>query len=68
MDNTDLSSDPQVSEHQLTFKAGWINELIARLTDSPLEDETTTNRTLDADEATFPLGGERIFAVCVPAR
>jgi hypothetical protein len=28
-----------------------------------VQDDTTTNRTLDADEATFPLGGKRIFAV-----
>lgn len=53
------------ADHSLTIKAGWINELIARLTDSPVQDETTTNRTLDADEATFPLGGQRIFAVCL---
>lgn len=28
-----------------------------------MQDETSTNRTLDADGGTFPLGGERIFAV-----
>jgi hypothetical protein len=44
-------------------QAGWINELIARLTDSAPNDNTTTNRTLDADVSTFPRGGERLFLV-----
>ncbi|KAL5529871.1 hypothetical protein ACEPAF_6128 [Sanghuangporus sanghuang] len=35
---------------------GYINELIARLTDSPVRDNTQTNRTLDSDPSTFPLG------------
>ncbi|KAL5487484.1 hypothetical protein ACEPAI_5592 [Sanghuangporus weigelae] len=35
---------------------GYINELIARLTDSPVRDNTQTNRTLDSDPLTFPLG------------
>ncbi|KAJ3175865.1 hypothetical protein HDU87_005693 [Geranomyces variabilis] len=35
---------------------GWVNELIARLTDSPVVDHTSTNTTMDADPATFPLG------------
>ncbi|KAF7363816.1 Acid phosphatase [Mycena sanguinolenta] len=34
---------------------GYTNELLARLTHSPVRDETQTNRTLDADPATFPL-------------
>lgn len=34
---------------------GYLNELIARLTGKPVEDETQTNRTLDASEETFPL-------------
>ncbi|KZS87509.1 phosphoglycerate mutase-like protein [Sistotremastrum niveocremeum HHB9708] len=34
---------------------GWINELIARLTSSPVIDHTQTNRTLDASPLTFPL-------------
>ncbi|KAF7318678.1 Phytase [Mycena chlorophos] len=34
---------------------GYINELIARLTDSPVKDSTQTNSTLDSDPATFPL-------------
>ncbi|KAJ1026244.1 hypothetical protein NDA18_003901 [Ustilago nuda] len=35
---------------------GWVNELLARLTDSPVTDRTSTNTTLDADKNTFPLG------------
>ncbi|KAH8106453.1 phosphoglycerate mutase-like protein [Phellopilus nigrolimitatus] len=35
---------------------GYVNELLARLTDSPVRDNTQTNRTLDGDPATFPLG------------
>ncbi|KAJ7481196.1 histidine phosphatase superfamily [Mycena galericulata] len=34
---------------------GYTNELLARLTRSPVCDGTQTNRTLDADPATFPL-------------
>ncbi|KAJ6531284.1 phytase [Mycena capillaripes] len=34
---------------------GYTNELLARLTRSPVRDCTQTNRTLDADPATFPL-------------
>ncbi|KAJ6502122.1 phytase [Mycena sanguinolenta] len=34
---------------------GYTNELLARLTRSPVRDETQTNRTLDTDPATFPL-------------
>ncbi|KAK7685198.1 hypothetical protein QCA50_011561 [Cerrena zonata] len=33
---------------------GYINELIARLTGTPVRDNTQTNRTLDTDPATFP--------------
>ncbi|ORX34649.1 histidine phosphatase superfamily [Kockovaella imperatae] len=44
-----------------TLGAGWTNELIARLTDSAPVDSTTTNSTLDADEASFPRGGNRLF-------
>ncbi|KAK4221740.1 3-phytase A [Podospora fimiseda] len=39
-----------------TQGVGWVNELIARLTGSPVRDETSTNRTLDGNEETFPLG------------
>ncbi|KAI0751193.1 phytase [Daedaleopsis nitida] len=35
---------------------GYINELIARLTGTPVQDHTQTNSTLDSDPATFPLG------------
>ncbi|KAJ3157314.1 hypothetical protein HDU89_002727 [Geranomyces variabilis] len=35
---------------------GWVNELLARLTDSPVVDHTSTNTTMDANPATFPLG------------
>ncbi|KAI0076913.1 phytase [Panus rudis PR-1116 ss-1] len=34
---------------------GYVNELIARLTESPVRDNTQTNRTLDASPITFPL-------------
>ncbi|KAL2861733.1 histidine phosphatase superfamily [Aspergillus pseudodeflectus] len=34
---------------------GFANELIARLTQSPVKDDTNTNRTLDSNPATFPL-------------
>ena len=34
---------------------GWVNELIARLTNTPVQDHTDTNRTLDSSAATFPL-------------
>ncbi|KXN84944.1 3-phytase A [Leucoagaricus sp. SymC.cos] len=34
---------------------GYVNELIARLTNSPVRDNTQTNRTLTSDPATFPL-------------
>lgn len=39
-----------------TQGVGYVNELIARLTNSPVKDATNTNRTLDSDPATFPLG------------
>lgn len=38
------------------WSVGWVNELLARLTDSPVQDETSTNSTLDANNQTFPLG------------
>lgn len=40
-----------------TQGVGFTNELIARLTGQPVADETSTNRTLDSDPATFPLNG-----------
>jgi hypothetical protein len=38
-----------------TQGVGYVNELIARLTRTPVDDHTSTNTTLDADPATFPL-------------
>ena len=34
---------------------GYINELLARLTELPVQDNTQTNRTLDSSPITFPL-------------
>ncbi|EMD40276.1 hypothetical protein CERSUDRAFT_79948 [Gelatoporia subvermispora B] len=34
---------------------GYVNELLARLTGTPVHDHTQTNQTLDASPATFPL-------------
>ncbi|KAI0312379.1 acid phosphatase [Amylostereum chailletii] len=34
---------------------GYVNELLARLTGKAVQDETQTNRTLDASPVTFPL-------------
>ena len=34
---------------------GYVNELLARLTGTPVKDRTQTNRTLDASPDTFPL-------------
>lgn len=49
------------------LQAGWVNELLARLTDTAPVDQTTTNHTLDDDPATFPPGGKRIFVVSYSA-
>ena len=38
-----------------TQGVGFANELIARLTNTPVNDHTCTNRTLDSSPATFPL-------------
>ncbi|KAK0704242.1 histidine phosphatase superfamily [Apiosordaria backusii] len=38
-----------------TQGVGWVNELIARLTRTPVEDHTTTNSTLVENPVTFPL-------------
>ncbi|CAK7273597.1 hypothetical protein SEPCBS119000_005742 [Sporothrix epigloea] len=38
-----------------TQGVGFVNELLARLTESPVDDHTSTNRTMTADPATFPL-------------
>lgn len=39
-----------------TQGVGFTNELIARLTNTSVNDHTSTNRTLDSNSATFPLG------------
>jgi hypothetical protein len=39
-----------------TQGVGFVNELLARLTDSPVRYGTCTNSTLNGDEETFPLG------------
>ncbi|KAF2271621.1 phosphoglycerate mutase-like protein [Westerdykella ornata] len=38
-----------------TQGVGYVNELIARLTETPVNDHTNTNRTLDSNPVTFPL-------------
>ena len=38
-----------------TQGVGWVNELVARLTSSPVKDHTNVNHTLDADPETFPI-------------
>lgn len=40
---------------------GFANELIARLTATPVNDHTSTNHTMDDSEETFPLGGQTIL-------
>ncbi|KAF2138140.1 uncharacterized protein K452DRAFT_301501 [Aplosporella prunicola CBS 121167] len=46
-----------------TQGVGYANELAARLTRSPVQDRTSSNRTRDADPAFFPLGAnDRLFA------
>ncbi|EKG12413.1 Histidine phosphatase superfamily clade-2 [Macrophomina phaseolina MS6] len=44
-----------------TQGVGYVNELIARLTNQPVEDHTSTNRTLDSDPATFPIGPDHVL-------
>ena len=46
-----------------TRQVGWVNELIARLTQSAVIDHTTVNHTLDSNPATFPIGEKhKLFA------
>jgi hypothetical protein len=40
----------------MSLGVGYVNELVARLTDSAVANVTNVNRTLDADPLTFPLG------------
>ena len=44
-----------------TQGVGFVNELIARLTSSPVQDRTNVNHTLASDPASFPLG-RKIYA------
>jgi hypothetical protein len=39
-----------------TQGVGFANELIARMTNKPVDDHTSTNSTLDTNNTTFPLG------------
>jgi hypothetical protein len=41
---------------------GFVNELIARMTNTPVDDHTNTNSTLDDSEKTFPLGKTSLYA------
>ncbi|KAI9746214.1 MAG: hypothetical protein M1818_000895 [Claussenomyces sp. TS43310] len=41
-----------------TQGVGFTNELIARMTQTPVNDHTSTNSTLDNSSTTFPLGDE----------
>ena len=41
-----------------TQGVGFANELIARMTRSPVQDRTSVNQTLDSSNATFPLGAD----------
>ena len=41
-----------------TQGVGFVNELVARLTNNPVQDHTSTNHTLDDDPSTFPLRQE----------
>lgn len=44
-----------------TQGVGYVNELLARLTNKPVEDHTNTNTTLNSDPKTFPLG-RKVYA------
>jgi hypothetical protein len=44
-----------------TQGVGFVNELIARLTSKPVKDSTSTNRTLNSNPATFPVGGDNVL-------
>ena len=47
-----------------TQGVGFVNELIARVTGKAVEDHTSTNRTMDSSNATFPIyeGGKGVYA------
>jgi hypothetical protein len=44
-----------------TQGVGFTNELIARLTNTAVDDHTSTNSTLDDSRQTFPIGGKTIL-------
>lgn len=44
-----------------TQGVGFTNELIARMTATPVNDRTSTNRTLDSNSTTFPVGGQYVL-------
>lgn len=44
-----------------TQGVGFTNELIARLTNTPVDDHTSTNSTLDDSRQTFPIGGKTVL-------
>lgn len=44
-----------------TQGVGFTNELIARLTGTPVNDHTSTNHSLDDSKDTFPIGGNTVL-------
>lgn len=44
-----------------TQGVGYVNELLARLTGTPVDDHTNTNQTLDSDPRTFPVD-KKVYA------
>jgi hypothetical protein len=44
-----------------TQGVGFVNELIARLTNAPVKDQTSTNSTLDSSNDTFPTGPTKVL-------
>lgn len=58
-----VSLEAYVLRRQADLQAGWINELLARLTESAPDAGPTINSTLDDDPNTFPRGGKRLFVV-----
>lgn len=44
-----------------TQGVGFTNELIARLTNTPVHDHTSTNHTLDDSMTTFPVGNQTVL-------
>ncbi|TQS36948.1 hypothetical protein Golomagni_02592 [Golovinomyces magnicellulatus] len=42
-----------------TQGVGFVNELISRMTITPVDDHTSTNSTLDNDSETFPIGEDK---------